>query len=665
MEDPQRLPNDDPSSPDDDGGEVLRLAEEAMERMLLAQEDEEHAYTEGNGIEDNNEDNFFERGRADGDGDGDENLHDEMAFMDDDDNDDDDDDDIMNHNVDFHDSPVKKNPFTYVRVSFWTAVVLVYYAYRSRQQWYLALVFLSSSKYAYVILGNAFIASLIWLFQVTTGFFLNGLRLNEAEGLGDYFRWHITETCLALTIFRSELNVKTFVFFLFLIFSKCLHHIVDAREAHLRMTEEIVVANPTTGWMSLRYPHVKIFALICSLQVLDIICMVLCGQDIMNNGPSVSILFAFESAIMLTSVISNSLLWYLHLLDGILHYLHETSDASHRMYRWIYPWKDHKATVVFAVELQAQAAKFIFYLTFFAIVFTYYGLPINLIREVYMSFLALKSRVVAFNKYRRLMSSMNRFKNPTEEELEKERICIICRDEMTVETAKRLPGCGHIMHKSCLREWLVQQQTCPTCRGDISEMEAKEKQQELVDARRQEQQQEQDQHQDPQEEGANGTEDGTTKEDQPSSSVAESKEDNPAELADEIAPSTSPEAESDHKPPPTTKSLDQQTIPTKPNVVSASSSPRGSANQEEISGFPALYRVARDTGAFVYSHEGENSQSQPKSFFRVLRSIPCGVVIVGIKMEYRKCGLANKMMVQIPDGWVKEDSLERIVAVPF
>merc|ERR1711937_881404 len=114
---------------------------------------------------------------------------------------------------------------------------------------------------------------------------------------------------------------------------------------------------------------------------------------------------------------------------------------------------------MFAAELQAQAAKFIFYLTFFAIVFTYYGLPINLIREVYVSFLQLKSRAVAFNKYRRLMSSMNRFENPTEEELEKEQICIICREIMTVETAKRLPGCGHIFHKSCLREWLVQQQT--------------------------------------------------------------------------------------------------------------------------------------------------------------------------------------------------------------
>ena len=31
-----------------------------------------------------------------------------------------------------------------------------------------------------------------------------------------------------------------------------------------------------------------------------------------------------------------------------------------------------------------------------------------------------------------------------EEQLEEERTCIICRDEMAVETARRLPGCGHM-----------------------------------------------------------------------------------------------------------------------------------------------------------------------------------------------------------------------------
>ena len=91
-------------------------------------------------------------------------------------------------------------------VFFGAAIALLYYALRTRQQWYLAIVYLSSSKWAYIILGNALVALLISLFRLFTGFFLDGLRLAEAEGLGDFFRWNITETCLALTMFRSELN---------------------------------------------------------------------------------------------------------------------------------------------------------------------------------------------------------------------------------------------------------------------------------------------------------------------------------------------------------------------------------------------------------------------------------------------------------------------------
>ena len=34
--------------------------------------------------------------------------------------------------------------------------------------------------------------------------------------------------------------------------------------------------------------------------------------------------------------------------------------------------------------------------------------------------------------------------------------------------------CNHLFHKSCLREWLVQQQSCPTCRSDIASMQAQE-----------------------------------------------------------------------------------------------------------------------------------------------------------------------------------------------
>jgi E3 ubiquitin-protein ligase synoviolin len=389
-----------------------------------------------------------------------------------------------------------KKRLPYTQTSFLAAILLVYYALRTRQQWYLALVYLTSSKWAYIVLGNALIALCVSTFRFFTRTFLQGLRLAEAEGLGDFFRWNVTETCLALTMFRSELDVNTFLVFLLLVLGKCLHWVAETREGHLRMTQEAIVpieSGYLQGFPKIPSTHIGLFLLLNCLMIMDIAAVAQCALDIYENGPSVAILFGFETAILLVTALSSTILWNLHVIDGILHYLHDHTSNTRWIHTFLHIWKDHKATLIFAVEVQAQGATFLFYVTFFAIVLTYYGLPINLFREVYLSFQKLRQRLLAFANYRRLMASMDRFESvASEEELEEAgRVCIICRDEMTLQGSKRLPGCGHVFHKSCLREWLVQQQSCPTCRGDIAAMEARQRQQQRLERAAQEQQERQ------------------------------------------------------------------------------------------------------------------------------------------------------------------------------
>ena len=158
MEDPQDQMHDESETSNDSYDETA--AEEEMEKMLLAQEGEvgdvDEIDNNGN-VNGNNNDPRFEQQ--------DEN-EDNLFFE----------DETIHDDINFPQQSEKKNPFTYVRVSFWSALFLIYYAFRSRQQFYLALVFLSSSKWAYVVLGNALVASLIWSFQVATSLALNGLR---------------------------------------------------------------------------------------------------------------------------------------------------------------------------------------------------------------------------------------------------------------------------------------------------------------------------------------------------------------------------------------------------------------------------------------------------------------------------------------------------------
>lgn len=578
--------------------------------------------------------------------------------------------------------PEKSFRLSYVSTSFIVAFAMIFYALRTQQQWYLTVVYLSSSKWAYIVFGNAFVATLITIFSIFTNFFLDGLRLHEAEGLSDFFRWNITETCIALTIFRADLTVQTGILFLILVLQKSLHWVVELREQHLRMTQEAVVVHPSTGWPGLQWPHLKIFFCLMLLQLLDILAVLHYGYDIAKNGASVSMLFAFEAAILLVSIMSSILLWYLHVLDGMINYAHEVTQPGNLFHGWIHPWKDYKATLVFAVEVQAQACKFFFYLPFFAMVMTYYGLPINLFREVYMSFQSLKQRLLAFAKYRQLMASMNRFENPTQEELDEAgSTCIICRDEMTIITTKRLPGCGHLFHKSCLREWLVQQQSCPTCRGDITAMQERQRQRDAAVERQQQQEQEQQQQQQQENTDVNGTggvEEGPRREVESMSTatLGDNRSLRSPNLKDApymSNPETSPKSgkpiiktesrsmewsEEDDKKPAAVSFAPRREKHVRiqlPHDHTADSDPL----RNERPAFPAFYRITEDEGASVYN------DGDAVSF--VIRVVPFGVIILGQELAWRRAGEdgEGRLMVRMPDGWVKDCDVERITAVPL
>ena len=69
--------------------------------------------------------------------------------------------------------------------------------------------------------------------------------------------------------------------------------------------------------------------------------------------------------------------------------------------------------------------------------------------------------------------------------------------------------------------------------------------------------------------------------------------------------------------------------------------------------------MTQDEGASVYN-DGESISSE-------IRVVPFGVVILGFELSWRSCGLEddNRLMVRMPDGWVRDSDLERITAVPL
>ncbi|NXY80883.1 AMFR ligase, partial [Alcedo cyanopectus] len=79
----------------------------------------------------------------------------------------------------------------------------------------------------------------------------------------------------------------------------------------------------------------------------------------------------------------------------------------------------------------------------------------------------VQRRIRRHKNYLRVVGNMEaRFAVATPEELAANNDdCAICWDSM--QSARRLP-CGHLFHNSCLRSWLEQDTSCPTCRMSLN-----------------------------------------------------------------------------------------------------------------------------------------------------------------------------------------------------
>ncbi|NXP79084.1 AMFR ligase, partial [Ramphastos sulfuratus] len=82
-------------------------------------------------------------------------------------------------------------------------------------------------------------------------------------------------------------------------------------------------------------------------------------------------------------------------------------------------------------------------------------------------FYEVQRRIRRHKNYLRVVGNMEaRFAVATPEELAANNDdCAICWDSM--QSARKLP-CGHLFHSSCLRSWLEQDTSCPTCRMSLN-----------------------------------------------------------------------------------------------------------------------------------------------------------------------------------------------------
>lgn len=201
----------------------------------------------------------------------------------------------------------------------------------------------------------------------------------------------------------------------------------------------------------------KIGSLLSLIFVFDVAMVAWHVNSVLRRGPSMAILFANEYALTAVSMIASFVRFGMNCKDAL--------DPEH-------PYENRSLTL-FYLDFGVDLTKLLIYFFFTMVVTISYGIPIHILRDLYVTVLSFIRRAKDMINYHQVVSSLEtRYPEVSEAELAAlpDRTCIICREEM-VSNSKRLP-CGHCFHFKCLKSWIERQQVCPTCRKSVMEQPA-------------------------------------------------------------------------------------------------------------------------------------------------------------------------------------------------
>lgn len=349
-------------------------------------------------------------------------------------------------------------------VSSILAIGVVLSAMHQRSNFYAACIYLSKSSACMMILLNMGLIISVLFGKALQAIFFGRLRAIEVEHLYERSWYAVTETCLAMTIFREEFDLQFIVVFTTLLFLKIFHWLCQDRVEFMEQSP----ANRVTF-------HVRMINLLAILLLIDSLLANHAIHVTLTKGPNMMIMFGFEYTILICSILSTIGKYILNVIDM----------------RTEQTWEG-KSMYVFYLDLVTDFFKLITYLVFFLYICLNYQLPLHIIRDVYVTFRSFIQKCRDLYRYRRATRNMNElYPNATTEDLSRssDSTCIICREEMQIvdtsmdednpeaaayrgdneqnlDQPKKLP-CGHIFHFHCLRSWLERQQTCPTCRRSV------------------------------------------------------------------------------------------------------------------------------------------------------------------------------------------------------
>lgn len=410
----------------------------------------------------------------------------------------------------------------YAGASTAAAAACLLKAFHQRPNFYSATVYLSESNACLLILTNLLLVMACAFMYALQRLLYGPLRPIEIEQLSEKAWYAVLDTLLAMPSFREDVGGWLLTMFVLLLAGKVWGWIGEGR---VDVLEQQPPANP-------RLFHARLTTSLFLSVVFDYLMFRYCVETVVADPrPGMMVIFTFEFAILFVFSTFTLARYALSVVETAIVQKQtkqaiETRKLEIRAERAAQregaaadgsgapaiptdddpidvdenevdvPGFEGKRRFLFGLELCTDFIKLMIYVCFLTVSITFNGLPIHIMRDVYMTFVSFSKRVADYVAYRKATSGMNsRYPDATTEEIRGD-ACIVCRESMVAWAqpnaggdaqpageqpaaapgptrrrdeglrAKKLP-CGHILHLRCLKAWLERQQVCPTCRRPV------------------------------------------------------------------------------------------------------------------------------------------------------------------------------------------------------
>lgn len=325
--------------------------------------------------------------------------------------------------------------YWYIIVSNVATILFALDAVFTFRQYFPAVVYLTSSRTFGILVANTVGADILLLGSVIRKLFFGKLSALENQRVHEELVMQFFHLITAMAFFQSGITATSATALILCGGFKLFHVLAVCRLEDIERS-----ANRPT----LQIRRLAVFLLVAF--VVDLYYLISCATHIFERGVNIYLVFCLEFSVMALAAWATSMKLLLFLSD----------DGS-----------EGRGPIRFYLDIVCSVVECTLYVAFFSAMLRI-TFPIHMVRDLLQSIRTAATTLRNFAKYRKLAADIDKsFAAATTQDLEKDRRCAVCYDDMQDNSGcKRLP-CGHCYHRHCLRKWFEQHSSCPYCRKEI------------------------------------------------------------------------------------------------------------------------------------------------------------------------------------------------------